>query len=66
MQVSFQVVYAAMNYFSISACQMDVVVRTPFSSETFQINASVLNAADCLAIIFMVPLLDGYIYPTVN
>jgi len=64
--VSFQVVYAAMNYFSLSACQMNVMVSVPFSSGSFQINASVLNAADCLAIIFMVPILDGYAYPMVR
>jgi len=72
--VSFQVVYAAMNYFSLSACQMQVVVNLfgasgKESSEgngegvSFQINASMLNAADCIAIIVMVPLLDGYAYP---
>ena len=53
---SGQVVYAAMNYFSTSACQMDVSVS--LGGSTFQINASMLNAADCLAIIIVVPILD--------
>jgi hypothetical protein len=63
-QISFQVVYAAMNYFSISACQMDVNLTV--GGSTFQINGSMLNAADCIAIIVMVPILDSVIYPTVN
>ena len=49
--VSFQVVYAAMAFFSLSACQMD---------------ATLLNSADCIAIIVIVPLLDSYIYPCVT
>mmetsp|Transcript_43458 Transcript_43458/g.55812 ORF Transcript_43458/g.55812 Transcript_43458/m.55812 type:complete len:736 (-) Transcript_43458:826-3033(-) len=62
--VSFQVVYAAMGYFSISACQMDV--NLTIAKTTFQINGSMLNAADCLAIVFFVPLLDGFLYPMFN
>lgn len=53
-----------MNYFSISSCQMNVNLTV--GGSTFQINGSMLNAADCLAIIVMVPILDGYIYPFFN
>jgi len=56
--VSFQVVYAAMSFFALSACQMDVDI-----GGGVQINATMLNAADCIAIIVVVPLLDSYIYP---
>lgn len=33
---------------------------------SFQINGSMLNAADCIAIIVIVPLLDGLVYPFVK
>jgi dipeptide/tripeptide permease len=79
--ISFQVVYAAMNYFALSACQMNVGISIfsnndssgngsgggdSSSNTIFQINASMLNAADCIAIIVAVPLLDSYIYPKVD
>jgi len=63
--ISFQVVYAAMNYFALSACQMDVDIQVG-NGKPFQINAAMLNSADCLAIIFVVPLLDTVIYPYVE
>jgi len=62
-----------MAYFSLSACQMNVTIDTGalgLSSggpgSLFQINASMLNAADCIAIIVVVPLLDGFFYPNIT
>ena len=49
-----------MSFFALSACQMNVDI-----GEGVQINATMLNAADCIAIIIVVPLLDSYIYPWV-
>mmetsp|Transcript_61609 Transcript_61609/g.139462 ORF Transcript_61609/g.139462 Transcript_61609/m.139462 type:complete len:359 (+) Transcript_61609:136-1212(+) len=63
--ISYQVTYAAMASFSLSACQMNVLVKIP-GRASFQVNASMLNAADCVAIIVTVPLLDSLVYPAAD
>jgi len=59
---SWAIAYSQMGSTFISeACQMDL--RVGGSS---QLNGTVLNLADCLAIIICIPLFDRYLYPFIE